>query len=142
MDSKRERKKDALNLFHEGYNCAQAILATYGDIFNLDRETAFKMGAPFGGGIANTGDTCGAVTGVLMVLGLRYGSVKPAGLFKRAKLYRTSKNFMRKFTKICGSKNCKELKCYYLSNNPENVKLKTYCSHIVEEAVDILEDML
>lgn len=142
MYSRSLRKKDAVGLFNEGYNCAQAILAAYGDMFNLDRETAFKIGAPFGGGIANTGDTCGAVSGALMVIGLRYGSVKPAVWFKRAKLYRTSKNFMKKFINICGSKNCEELKCYYRANNPENVKLKTYCTNIVEKAVDILDDLL
>jgi len=142
MDRGITRKKDALGLFHEGYNCAQAILAAYGDMFGLERENAFKIGAPFGGGVANTGDTCGAVIGALMVIGLRYGSVKPAGWLKRAKLYRNSKSFMKRFTIVCGSHRCEDLKCYYRSNNPENVRMKTYCTHIVEKAVNILEDLL
>jgi C_GCAxxG_C_C family probable redox protein len=142
MDIKRERKKDALKLFHEGYNCAQAILAAYGDMFGLERETAFKIGASFGGGIANTGDTCGAVSGALMVIGLRYGSEKPAGWLKRARVYGTSKNFMKRFIKAYGSKNCDDLKCYYRANNHENIEKKAYCAGIVEKAVTILEDLL
>ncbi len=142
LDSKRERKKDALKLFHEGFNCAQAILAAYGDMFGLERENAFKIGAPFGGGVANTGDTCGAVIGSLMVIGLRYGPVKPVGWFKRAKLYKTSRSFMKRFTNVCGSHKCEDLKCYYRSNNPENVKMKAFCTRIVEKAVDILEDLI
>jgi C_GCAxxG_C_C family probable redox protein len=142
MDSKKERKKDALKLFHEGYNCAQVILAPYGDMFGLERENALKIGAPFGGGVANTGDTCGAAIGALMVIGLRYGTVKPVGWFKRAKLHRTSKSFMKRFTNVCGSHRCEDLKCYYRSNNPENIRMKTFCTHIVEKSVDILEDLL
>jgi C_GCAxxG_C_C family probable redox protein len=136
------RKKYAVGLFNEGYNCAQAILAAYGDIYGLEREHALKLGAPFGGGFANTGDICGAVTGALMVIGLRYGAIKPVGWLKREKLRRTSKNFMKKFINIYGSKNCEELKCYYRSNNLENIKLKTYCTNIVEKAVDIIDDLL
>jgi C_GCAxxG_C_C family probable redox protein len=139
---KVNRKKDALELFHEGYNCAQAILAAYGDMFGLERKNALKIGAPFGGGVANTGDTCGAVSGALMVIGLRYGSDKPAGLVKRARVNRTSKNFMKRFITVCGSKNCDDLKCYYRTNNFENIKKKAYCARIVEKAVNILEDLL
>ena len=142
MDNKSERKKDALNLFHEGYNCAQAILAAYGDMFSLERETAFRIGAPFGGGVANTGDTCGAVSGALMVIGLRFGSGKPAGWVKRARVNRTSKNFIKRFINVCGSKKCEDLRCYYRMNNKENIKKKAYCAGIVEKAVTILEDLL
>jgi len=136
------RKKDALGLFHEGYNCAQAILAAYGDMFGLERKNALKIGAPFGGGVANTGDTCGALSGALMVIGLRYGSDKPAGWVKRARVNRISKNFMKRFITVCGSKNCDDLKCYYRTNNHENIKKKAYCARIVEKAVTILEDLL
>jgi C_GCAxxG_C_C family probable redox protein len=142
MDSKIERKKEAVKLFQEGYNCAQALLAAYGDMFGLGRATAFKIGAPFGGGVANTGDTCGAVIGGLMVIGLQHGTVKPVGWFKRAKLYRASKSFMKKFDTVCGSHKCDDLKCYYRSNNTENVRMKTFCSNIIEKSVDILEDLL
>jgi C_GCAxxG_C_C family probable redox protein len=142
MDKGSERKKEALKLFNEGYNCAQAILAAYGDMCGLERENAFKIGAPFGGGIANTGDTCGAVSGALMVIGLRYGSDKPAGRFKRERLYRVSKKLMKRFIEACGSKNCDDLECYYRTNNHENIKKKEYCAGIVGKAVNILEDLL
>ena len=142
VDRKINRKKDALGLFHEGYNCAQAILAAYGDMFGLEKKNALKIGAPFGGGVANTGDTCGALSGALMVIGLRYGSDKPAGWVKRARVNRTSKNFMKRFITVCGSKNCDDLKCYYRTNNHENIKRKAYCARIVEKAVNILEDLI
>jgi C_GCAxxG_C_C family probable redox protein len=142
MDDGINRKKNAIELFYEGYNCAQSILAAYGDMFGLERENAFKIGAPFGSGIAHTGDTCGAVSGALMVIGLRYGSEKPAGWLKRARVNRTSKNFVERFIKAFGSKNCDDLECYYRTNNHENIKKKTYCSGIVEKAATILEELL
>jgi C_GCAxxG_C_C family probable redox protein len=142
MESKSARKNAALKLFYEGFNCAQVILAAYADMFGLERENALKIGAPFGGGVANTGNTCGAVSGALMVIGLRYGSGKPAGWVKRATVNRTSKNFIKRFISVCGSKDCDDLMCYYRANNHENIKKKDHCAGIVRKAVNILEDLL
>ena len=62
----------ALTCFKEGHSCAQAIVVVYGPKLGLDRESALKIASTFCGGLGMTGETCGAVTGALMVLGLKY----------------------------------------------------------------------
>lgn len=141
MKSNMNRNTGTLETFNQGYNCAQAILAVYGEEFGLDREHAFKIGAPFGGGIANTGDICGAVTGALMVLGLRYGETKSSGWFKTAKLYRTSRTFMKRFADAGGSIKCVEIKDR-LTGEHGSVKRGVHCTNVVENATRILEELL
>ncbi|MDI3536905.1 MAG: hypothetical protein PWP16_1161 [Eubacteriaceae bacterium] len=41
------KSEEALNLFSQGFNCAQAILAVFGDEFGLDKEAALKMACGF-----------------------------------------------------------------------------------------------
>ena len=68
--------EDALSLFKNGFRCSQAILSTYGLQFGLDQELALKLASPFGGGMGSLGNTCGAVTGAILVIGLKYGNSK------------------------------------------------------------------
>jgi C_GCAxxG_C_C family probable redox protein len=66
---------NAVTIFAQGYNCAQAILLASGQRLGISRQQAIAIAGPFGHGMAGTGQTCGAVAGALMVIGLRY----PAG---------------------------------------------------------------
>ncbi|MBI4710518.1 MAG: C_GCAxxG_C_C family protein, partial [Nitrospirae bacterium] len=52
------------------------MFGAYGDKLRFDKETVLKIASPFGGGIGRMGETCGAVTGALMVIGLKYGRFK------------------------------------------------------------------
>jgi C_GCAxxG_C_C family probable redox protein len=65
---------EARALFEQSFNCAQAVLAPFAERFGLPRETALKLGTPFGGGIGHTGQVCGAVSGAMMVIGLAQGT--------------------------------------------------------------------
>ena len=56
--------------FEKGLNCSQAIVATYGPPLGLERDSALKVAAAFGGGMGHLGRTCGAISGALMVIGL------------------------------------------------------------------------
>ncbi|MHA2377388.1 MAG: C-GCAxxG-C-C family protein [Candidatus Thorarchaeota archaeon] len=60
-------------------HCSQAIFAAYGEQLGLgkvDFDTCMKIASAFSGGIALTGNVCGALTGALMALGLKYGGAK------------------------------------------------------------------
>ncbi len=86
-------------------NCAQAIFATYGPHIGLqkiDYDVCLNIAAAFGGGINLTGNVCGAITGALMVLGLKYG-----GNFQE--LTRISNQLIDEFIAIHGSIICREL---------------------------------
>ena len=46
------RVEQAVALHQKGYNCAQAIICTYCDLFGVDEQTAYKMSEGFGLGWA------------------------------------------------------------------------------------------
>jgi hypothetical protein len=62
----------AVACFEEGFNCSQSVLSPFAPTLGLDRETALRVAAPFGGGMGRTGETCGAASGALIAIGLRY----------------------------------------------------------------------
>jgi C_GCAxxG_C_C family probable redox protein len=68
------RIEESVAYFREGFSCSQAIVAAYAPSLGLDRDTALKIASGFGGGMGRLAETCGAITGAFMVLGLKYGS--------------------------------------------------------------------
>ena len=68
-----ERSEQAKELFLSGYNCAQSVVLSFADDLKFSKELAQKMAAGFGGGMGKQQETCGAVTGAIMVLGLLKG---------------------------------------------------------------------
>ena len=59
----------AEELFREGYNCAQAVFLAFA-CEKMNRDEAAKLASAFGGGLAGTRNTCGAVSGLAMAYGL------------------------------------------------------------------------
>jgi len=135
------RTEDAISLFNQQYNCAQAILASYGPGYGLKREIALKVASVFGSGTARTGGMCGAVTGALMVLSLRYCTGEPKGFFPRP-VHKKARQFIREFEKEAGSHNCNAMrgkdphKGHYVKGKNES------CPGFVELACRLLEEML
>ena len=76
--------------FMKGYNCPQSVLLAYADILEekgLDSRTIVRMGSPFGGGMGRLREVCGAVSGMLMVLGLLEGYDDPTLTEPKGELY-------------------------------------------------------
>jgi len=114
----------------------------------LDRELALEVAGAFGGGMARMGETCGAVTGAFMVIGLKYGMTKAKDEGARDKTYKLAQELVTRFRSRHGSMVCRELLGYDLSN-PEGRKAAfdkglffTLCPHLVRDAVEILEQLL
>ena len=141
------RIEEAVAYFKQGYSCSQAIVAAYGPTAGLDRETALKIASGFGGGMGRLAETCGAVTGAFMVLGLKFGS--PAS-DREAKeiVYTRVREFAERFKARHGSLLCRDLLGCDL-NTPEGLALaqekklfSTVCPPYVETAARILEEMM
>ena len=62
--------------FREGYNCAQSVLFSFCEELGLDAETALKLSCGLGAGMGRQGEVCGAVSGGIVVLGLKFGRGK------------------------------------------------------------------
>lgn len=98
---------EAVSYFNEGLLCSQAILLAYGPQFGIDKETALRIARPFGSGIARMCETCGAVSGAYMVLGLlcQEENEKEA----KEKSYELCREFAKQFKEKNGSTNCQQL---------------------------------
>ncbi len=100
--------EQAVERFKNGFNCCQAVVGSYCEQFGLDSELAFKVATGFGGGM-RMGETCGAVTGAFMVLGLKYGNTTAEDKESKAKTYKMVVEYTNRFKARNGSVMCKEL---------------------------------
>ena len=124
------------------------MLSAYGKRSGLDRETAFRVAGAFGAGMARTGATCGAVTGGLMAIGLRYAKTKPGDDDPRERAYALSQEFMDTFQERNRSLLCRDLLGVDVST-PEGMAevrrrnlFATVCPKFVKDAGEILEQVL
>ncbi len=143
-----DRVEAAVGTFREGFNCSQAILSTYGGEFGLERETALKAAAAFGGGMGGLGEVCGAVTGALVVIGLRYGHKEAKDRETKAKTYARARDFAGRFRSRHGALCCRELLGCDLTTPEGMAKARQQglftelCPRLVRTAAEILEDAL
>ncbi len=106
-----------------------------------------KVSACFGGGMF-CGSTCGAVTGALMAIGLKYGhSIPHTPHIKEqniAKLIEFREKFLKKYDSVI----CKDLLGYDLTNSEDMKKIQgeqlltTFCPKLVADVISILKGVL
>ena len=140
--------EEAVSCFSEGFMCSQAVLTAYAGQFSMDRETALKVSAAFGGGMGRMGEICGAVTGAFMVIGLKYGRIAVTDTKSHEKTNRLVKEFVGRFKSLNGSIVCRELLGCDLST-PDGQKTfvdrklrDTLCAKFVRDAAEIVQQLL
>ena len=101
--------KKAMNLFKEGYNCAQAVLLAFEDKYDMDGNTALMISSSFGGGMGRLREVCGAVSGMFMVTGLIYGYNEASDQEGKKDLYKIIQLLAKEFESRTGSIVCREL---------------------------------
>ncbi len=138
--------QDAVSAFASGFNCSQAIVRTYGPDYGLSALDAIRVSCGFGGGMRR-GDVCGAVTGALMILGLRFGAQDASDTAAKAGVYAKVAEFYSSFESRCDSVVCRDLLGCDISA-PEGMEhatdgnlFKTVCPKLVQTAAEILEEM-
>jgi C_GCAxxG_C_C family probable redox protein len=142
------KSEDAVASFKSGFTCSSAVFSAFSDKMGLDSEAAKKIACGFGAGISKTGNICGAVSGAIMVIGLKYGKAKQGDDAATEKTRALVREFIQEFTEHHGSVNCSELLGYNLSNPDEYEKARenklfvTKCPELVGDATAILENIL
>ena len=63
------RAEKAKEYFLQGYACSQAVALAFADLMGVDQATIAKWTLPFGGGLGRLRLTCGAVSGMALVIG-------------------------------------------------------------------------
>jgi len=138
----------SVNCFNDGFSCSQAVLASYCEKYGLEKELAFKISGAFGGGMGRIGEACGAVTGALMLIGLKYGKYKKEDSESKDRTYNFVKEYTEQFKKRHGSIKCSDLVKYDISDYGELLKAResgvfnTVCPMLVKDSVEIVEKIL
>lgn len=125
------------------FNCAQTVFSLFAPELGIDEKTALKIASGFGGGM-NCAETCGAVTGAYMVIGLKYGHTTPDP-DKKANTKMLVKKFNERFIEAHGSLICKKLTGFDIST-PEGSAaaneagvFETRCPDFIKSSCRILE---
>ncbi|MBS7615255.1 C_GCAxxG_C_C family protein [Candidatus Bathyarchaeota archaeon] len=146
MISKQNLGKKASSFFLKGFNCSQSVLLTMLEHWGIKDELVPKIATGFGGGIGRCGSLCGALTGGIMALGVKFGTSEPSAE-KRLQTYEVSRRFYKEFEKRNGSVLCRKLIVYNLSDPIEYEKARNddvfqkKCVEYVKTAVMILLEM-
>lgn len=145
--SRGERAKEN---FLNGYNCTQSVLLAFEDVAGVPHDTLLKLGQPFGAGMGRLRLTCGAVSGMVMLLGLITGSAD-ADRDAKNRQYAAVQELVRRFREECGSIICGELltgKGIQTNTSPVSEERtaayykKRPCPELCLVAADILERYL
>lgn len=144
-----EHVTKARTLFQKGYNCAQSVAGAFHEEMGVSLETAVRMASAFGGGMGGQRGTCGAVTGMYLVLGMLDGYDNPSEYDRKKALYAQVRELTEKFRRVHQTVCCREL----LRDLPGKLKqdplprTEAYyrvrpCVRFVETAASILDEWL
>lgn len=146
MDNMTHIEK-AKDLFGRKFHCSQAVFAVFAEELGITEKQALKIGACLGSGMRK-GEVCGACTGALLALGLRFGQADEEDIESRLKTNEVTDRFLAEFKKENGSYMCKELLGCDLSTQEgiamavEKKLFTEFCPKMVESATKIAEDIL
>lgn len=143
-----DKIETALKQFEDGYVCAQVVLSAYAEESGLDVETALKLSTAFGGGIARTGQICGAVAGALLAIGLKHGLNSLEDSTSKDRTYNLSKDLMTSFTQKFSSLQCRSLINVDISTDTglqsakDQELFSTLCPQYIRHVMQFLEENL
>ena len=140
-------EQDVDRQFKEGFDCSQIVFAAVAERLGLTREQAYAVASCFGIGMAQ-GETCGAATGAMMAIGLRYGNVRPGDFGAKSEVFGKRDEFIRRFAQMNGKVRCPDLLGRRVDTFDElmtfgaTTDLFRNCRRYCVNAVTILEEML
>lgn len=145
----RSRIQEAVNMFEAGYNCCQAVFATYADVYGMDKETALKLASPMGAGIGRMREVCGTVSAMALLAGLKQGNIDPMNEDGKTEIYELVRKMSDTFQEQTGSIICRDLLGLMEreeSARPDSRTKEYYnkrpCSKMVVTAARIIEETI
>ena len=140
----------AKQYFLDGYNCAQAVVLAFAQDFGLDKKTAVMLSSSFGGGMGRLREVCGAVSGMFMVLGLKYGYASPEDNQAKKELYKKVQEVAGLFKEDNGSIICRELLGLNQTGKSDptpELRTESYykkrpCKDLVQFAADLVDEYI
>ncbi|MZP67321.1 MAG: hypothetical protein GT597_14375 [Bacteroidales bacterium] len=144
----KDHLAEANELFRSGLNCSQAIVAVFSEEHGFPAETALKIAYPFGRGMGGCGHTCGALTGAMMVIGMKYGTASQNETDKMKLAREKTRRLIEIFESEHGTTLCNDLTGFDQRklNGPELMAMLPHfhntCRKFLETVVTFLEEEL
>lgn len=142
-------RKHAMELFKQGYNCSQSVFGAFCEECGMDFETALKLSSSFGGGMGRLREVCGAVSGMFMVAGMKYGYTDPEDSTSKAEHYKRIQELAEQFKEKNGSLVCRDLlglsvqsESYIPEKRTAEYYKKRPCAEIVGDAAEIIYEFI
>ena len=147
-------EKKVTELMPKYLSCSMTSFAVLNVYFKLNADMkTIRALMPFSGGIVRQGETCGAVTGSMLALGLYFENLQKEGKAQTGASLKPGGMFFAGFEKMFGSTRCKEVikhqfGRYYDLMKPEDVKLfmeagkKGQCMQVVQKAVSMAGEII
>lgn len=130
-------KKELAAMYHDrGCNCCQAVVLAFADDLGLDKETVQRMGEAFGAGMGGMQETCGALSGAMMLAGLKNSDGSFEAPKSKASTYQIARELREAFREKAGATVCKDLK------GIETGKVLLACPDCINLAIELVEKML
>ena len=104
-----ERVNRAVENFMQGYGCCQSVVAAFADIYGLDETMAKRIAAGFGGGVGRMRMMCGAVSAIVILVGLDCGQTEGSDRMGKSACYKVVQELLAKSKADNGSLICAEL---------------------------------
>lgn len=135
------------NTYHEkGFNCAQSVLAAFGDLTHLPEKEALAVSGGLGGGVGGAHrELCGAASGAVLALSLLYPHTEENSPETKRRLYGLTKEFYTRFqARFGGLTRCDELLAAKVEPSAAAAELgiTAHCGVLISAAVEILTEML
>ena len=104
-----DRVTRAVDNFMAGYGCCQSVVAAFADLYGLDEEMALRIAAGFGGGVGRMRMMCGAVSALVILVGLDCGQVEGSDREGKSACYKVVQELLAKSKAVNGSLICAEI---------------------------------
>jgi C_GCAxxG_C_C family probable redox protein len=144
----KSAEQKALDSFRSGLNCAQAVVTAYSEKLKYDNDLALTISCGFGAGMGRLQETCGAVTGSFMVLGIYNCRNVDDNMQRKEATYPMIQKFTEKFKQIHGSTSCMSLlNCEIESEEghryaKENNLFVSVCEKCITDSVKIVNQLI
>jgi len=131
-----DRIKLADELHRKGFSCAQSVAVACADMVDVSEEILFKATEGFGAGMGTMDGVCGALTGGLLIAGLKNSTANFAAPKSKASTMKISKAMLTSFREKCGAIICRDLK------GVDTGKMICSCPDCIKHGVEVVEEEL
>lgn len=142
------KSEKAIEYFRSKFNCSQSVFTVFGTEHGLSENDCLKTSCAFGGGMGRQQLICGAVTGALMALGVKYGKAMGDPDENKQLTYEKTREFFNEFIRLNGTTSCRELLKGLDMNDPDDHRkiieqglFDTLCEKYVTDSVRIVEEI-